>query len=326
MATAEWQQFDPTELFPQAIQDLFDEDTLDLIDTLKAALDVMRAVIDTASTFVAGFVDTHKALVEALQDAIWSVVQQLFETGFYATFHIPPSPIPVMTPAEWTADVADSLTDVSDTARPILVDPSAFVGVVAVCATTTTYQDLIEQFRAMFDMFKKKIAEAAQVGRWPSREDPWTVIEGVGRAPDWTSIKLGEIVPPIGDLARKVHAFGETLTSAASGGDIYNNFVSLLFQKAETLSGFADSITTLLTDIQSMLDWEGAFVLQIYGQGDAAWVQNIIRNARGDLYEVANANYTAGAVFLATGGTTDQIDMLMDLFGLAKETTEFTNG
>jgi len=327
MTTIEWKQFDPTLLFPSSIQDALDSSgVIDLANTLGTALDAMSYAIDVASTFIGGFTDIHGALIQSVQDALWAVVQQLLETGIYSTFHMPRSQIATLPPLQFTYDLAMSLDDTFDPNRPILVDPSAYVGAIVICGTTNNYRDLIYQYRSMFETFKKKIADATQIGRWLTREDPWETHVGVGMAPNWSSIKLGEVVPPIGDLAREILSFSDTLTSAMAGQDIYESFAGILSEKADQLREFSEGILAILASIQSMLDWEGAFVLQVYGQGDAAWLQNILTTARGDLYEVENANFTAGAMFLATGGTTAPVDLLMDLFGLPKELMELVSG
>lgn len=318
---AEWEEFDPSALFPDELADLLAV-TEPLASVLGTALDIMADVVDVAALFVQGFSDAQAAAIAAVQDAINSVVQQLTQTGIYYLVHMAPSYSGILTPAGWTSQVASSLTDYSDPARPILVDPGAYVGAVAVCVVASTYKGMLSDYRGMFDTFGKRIVDAAQIERWPERDDPWQVTGGVGQAPDWGSKKLGDIIPPIGEIAKKMLAFSDSITGAIGGNAIYSAFADQLRDKAALLIGFANTVSALLSSIENMLNWEGAYVLPIYGQGDATWLQSILTDSRGGPWNVSGARYTAGVMFLATGGTSTQVDLLFDLFGLPKEITE----
>lgn len=315
---AEWTEFDASKLFPQELADLLSV-TDPLVSVLSSALDIMADVVDVAALFVQGFTDPQAAAIAAVQDAINAVVQQLTQTGVYYCLHMAPSYSGKLYPIQWVTQIARSLDDFSDENRPILVDENAYVGAVAVAVTASTYQGLFQDYRAMFDMFGKRVATATQISRWKNRNDPWTIQAGVGQAPDWNSKKLGDIVPPVGELAKKFLAFSDSVSSAIGGSQIYDAFADQLRSKAALLSSFADDVNSILTSIEALLQLEGAYVLPIYGQGDASWVQSILLNSTGGPLDDSQAQYTAGVVFLTTGGTTDQVDLLFDLFGLPKE-------
>lgn len=316
----EWEDFDASALYPDELESLLSV-TAPLADTLGAALSVMADVVDVASLFVQGFSDAQAEAIKSVQDAINATVQQLTQTGVYYTVHMPPSRSGVMTPASWINQVSESFSDYSDENRPILVDPEAYVGAIAVMVTASTYRGLLQEYRSMFDTFEKKIADASQISRWPNRDDPWVVTSSVGRAPDWGSKKLGDIVPPVNVIAKKILSFSSAITGAASGSTIYSAFAEQLRSKSETLTAFSEEITGLLGSIDELLNWDGAYILPIYGQGDSEWVKSSLVSSTGGPRDLEDSNYTAGVMFLSTGGTTAEIDLLFDLFGMPKEVT-----
>jgi hypothetical protein len=232
-----------------------------------------------------------------------------------------PSYSGTLTPNGWISQVGRSLDDFSDEQRPILVDPSAYVSAVVICVTASTYKSLLSDYRSLFDMFGKRVATAAQINRWPNREDPWTTRAGVGQAPNWNSKKLGDIVPPVGELAKAMLSFSDQVSGTVTGSDIYQTFANQLRSKATALEAYSNTVTSVLDTLGSLLQLEGAYLLPIYGQGDSSWVQSVLDGSSGGPLEDSTATYTAGMVFLATGGTSAQVDLLFDLFGLAKEVT-----
>ena len=324
MAVPKWQTFSPSDLYPQEVVDLLTE-LEDVANTLGTALTVLTKAVQVLGDLVSEVTDVYQAVVESIQAAIDSVVQQLTQTGIYSLFYMPTSRVAKLPPASWVSGIATSLDDYSDTERPVLVDPSAYVSMIVVCVTSSTYSDLLSDYRSFFDMLKRNIASALQVSRWQD-ESSFRYVDGVGKEPNWKSIRVGDVIPAIGDLGRIIDAFGRTITTAIAPSNVYSQFADLLGDKAAYLLGIAQVIEDTLEELNALLNIEGAFVLQIYGQGDAEWLQNNLLNARGGPFDVENAEFTAGAAFLATGGTTAQVELLTQLFGLTAETTEFSDG
>ncbi len=133
---AEWNQFDPSVLFPDGIDTVLSA-AEPLVAALGSSLNLLADVVEVASVFVGGMVDPQQALIDAVNEAIDAVVQILISTGTYWTFHMPPSFMAKLTPSVWCSDVARSLQDYSDPKRPILPTP-AFVGGVALVAVSDT--------------------------------------------------------------------------------------------------------------------------------------------------------------------------------------------
>ncbi len=314
---AEWIKFDPSLLYPDGVQDILDAAD-PLVTAFSAALDVMSAVVDVAGLFVQGMSDAQTALIQAVHDVIDAVVVQVLETGVFWTFHMPPSFSGLLSPQSWVNDVALSLGDYSDPNRPIL-PVKTFIGCICVAAAGPTYRGLLSDYRAMFDLFGKKIADAEQIDRWPERDDPWRVTPGVGRAPNWGSKRVSDIVPAMGVLAKKLIAFKDVVALSVEGNDAYSLFAQQLSDKSALLQGWASEIVAFLDLISALVNFEGAYVLPIYGEHDQDSLSAALSGSTGGLMDLEDAEYTSGASFLAVGAAS--ADVLFDLFGLPKELT-----
>lgn len=307
---AEWVEFDPSVIMPDGIDDILSA-AQSLTDALGTALDLMATVVDVASNFVGTFADIQAALIEAVYLAIDAVTQNLTETGIYATFHAPVSLTQRMSPSSWLYQVGNSVRDFTDSRRPVLPTPQ-FIGGVCVVCVSDTYRGLLDSYRGLFDMFKKFIASVEQLARWPQPDNPWEPKSGVGRAPDWKSLKLGDIVPPIGDLANKLQSFKDIIASMDNPKDMYKDFAELLSTKAELLKGWADQILSYLEILGKILGWQGAYALPIRGEFNEDTLLQELVSSTGGPRDIVGADYTAGAMFIGIGGAGTA---LLEMFG-----------
>lgn len=317
---AEWQQFDPTDLYPQEVENAINTFG-PVVDALSTALGALGTIVDTVALFAQGMGNINEALITAAQDLITSIFQQLTQTGVFWLFHMSPSVSYTLTPQQWLSQVSNSLYDRMDERRPVLVDENAYVGAVVVMATSENLKELLTDFYNMMELFQNSIASLSQIQSWKDPGEEFEVVSGVGRAPNWDSKKVVDIIPGLGEIAEKMLGFANSIAGPDSASDIYSGFASALSAKASYLTNFVASIQTILDTISLILNFEGAFVLPIYGQGDADWVSSQLQNSTGGPLDVDDANYSIGAIFLATGGTTEPADTLFDLFGLPKEVT-----
>ena len=320
-----WQQFDPTDLYPSEVATAIDSFD-DVVNALSTALGALGTVIDVISTFAQGVSDINEALIKAAQDLIVSIFQQMTQTGVYWLFHMSPSFSYRMTPQQWVSQVAASLYDRMDERRPAIVDgsdwdASIYVGGVAILATSENLKDLLTDYYQLMELFQNALASLTQIQSW---KDPYAALEvvpGIGRAPNWNSKKVVDIIPGLSEIAEKMLGFANTIAGPNPASDIYSGFVDALAAKAAYLTNFVTSIQNILNAISVILNFEGAFVLPIYGQGDLDWLSSQLTNSTGGPLDVDGANYSIGAMFLALGGTSQPADTLFDLFGLAKEVT-----
>lgn len=314
--TAKWIQFDPSALFPDELKAV----AVVCQNTANTLAPLVRFLADAtklAATFAQNFLDPQAGIIKATQDLIYAAVQQLISTGVYWTFHIPGSFTMRLTPSRWLSELAVSFDDRMDPERPIM-PTKGFVGALVICGTTESYPQLIENFRALFELFNKFVAPVEQTDNWQDPGNPWDVIPGVGQAPNWGNKTLGELVPPINDLAQTLLGFAAQITAASSS--LLSEYADFLDLKADELEKIAAKLDEIVKQLEGFLDFKGAWLLPIYGEFDSDDIQNILTNSEGGPLDEPGNNYTGGCMFLATGGTS--ADALFDLFGIFKEETQ----
>jgi hypothetical protein len=316
---ATWIQFDPSELYPDELASVA-EVCQSTAETLAIGVRFLADATRVAAVFAQSFTDLNKALIESTQALIDAAVQQL-QSGIYWTFHIPGSFTQKLTPTRWLSELAYSFDDRMDPERPIL-PTKQFVGALVLCGTTESYPLLIENFRALFDLFNKFIATEEQTQHWQDPGSPWDVIPGIGQAPNWGNMILSDLVPPIGDLVRTLLGFRDQISAASS--NLLDEYATFLDLKADQLEDISNKLDEILQQLENFLNFEGAWLLPIYGEFDTDDIQLILTNSIGGPLDVEGANYTGGCMFLAAGGLDPQTaaDNLFDLFGVPKETTE----
>jgi len=319
--TAAWIEFNPADIFPTGMVEVI-EQVGTTVDALVPAIEFLESVARTAALFSQDLIDAQEAVITAMQETIYQITQQLTQTGIFWTFHMPVSLAATLPPEQWINDMAYSFDDRMDPERPILPTP-AFVGAIAVACTVENYEDLFNLFRGLFDLFKRLIASEDQVARWFNDDNPFEVIPGVGKAPNWGNMTLVDLIPPIADLTQLLLSFADAISAARTG--LLTQFADFLAQKAALLQQIADQITAILDTLQALLDIEGAWLLPIYGEFDMEQIQNLLRSSEGGPLDSVGAEFTAGLMFLATGGTSSPVaaDALFDLFGVAKNVTEY---
>lgn len=317
---SEWQKFDPSKLIPEDMKSLA-ADISDTTEKLAIAMDVLSDVVRVASNFSSNMVDVNAVIIKAAQDLINSIFQQLTQTGIYWLAHMSPSVSYTLPPAQWLAEVATSLDDRLDERAPILEDEHAFVGAVVIAATSTNLKDLFDAYEGMFNLLGIALANFGSLGNIPRFGEAFTITPGVGRAPNWHSKKVADIVPGMSDLAETMLGFVNMLAGPPSSGGILEAFADSLNDKAQRFLALGTTLKAVLDTMALILNFDGAFILPIYGQGDKEWLQGQIMNSSGGPLDEKDANYTAGGVFLATAGSTAPRDVLFNLFGLSTEET-----
>lgn len=311
---AEWQQFDPSKLYPTEIKSLLD--SFDKVVTpLSIALEAMADVVGIAAEFVVGMQDANAEAIELLYDQINLVIQQLTQTGVYHLFYHSPSFAHRLPPSTWLSDVANSLNDRMDDRRPILVDPDAYVGAVVVLSCSTTLSGLMTQYNNMYAAFKGTCASLLQIGNWPTPGSPFVVTPGVGQYPNWSSKRLQDVIPGLGDVVEKLYAFMSAIAPAPVSSGLYTAFAELLADKAALLNLVVTKILEVLNIIEIVLNFQGAYILPIYGTGDAAWFRRELLTSTGGPRDLGpEYEYSVGTVFLTTGGT--NAATLLSMFGV----------
>jgi hypothetical protein len=311
--TAEWREFDSAALFPQELADLMGV-VASTADVVATAAETLATAAELAAVFAQDFADAQAAIVQALREQVYQVIQQLNSTDVYLTFHLPVSITHRLPPGQWLSDVALSFDDYMDANRPMMPTP-AFVSVIALVSTAGDYGLLLSKLKYLWALLKKFISPDFQRSRWPLPKDPFKVIPGVGAAPNWSRTNLKNVIPPIGKITDKLEAFVKILNTAERG--VLQTFADFLKDKAKILRDFSNTLQSLLDDLLSILDMPSMHMLTIYGEYTGDELKRLIQGTSGGPASDPDAAYTGGIVFLATGGTSSptSADALMSLFG-----------
>jgi len=311
---AEWYQFDPLDLLPSYITDVLDQfETVN--DILATGLEGLKTAIEILKLFIQGINDLNAAVIEAARQLVTSIVQQLTQTGVYALFHVSPSVSYTLTPRQWLSHVSTSLYDRMDGRRPILVDPYAFVGATVIMATSENLRDLLNDFYNLMELLKNVLGSLGQYGNWKEFGTEFDVIPGVGKEPNWKSVKISDIIPYLNVICEKLISYANAILGPSDGPGIYDKYIEQLTEKIDYLVNFIKSIEDIVNLIAVILNFEGAFILPIFGQGDADWLSNELITSTGGPMDLPDANYTVGGIFLVTGGTTGPMETLFQVMG-----------
>lgn len=312
---AEWQQFDPTDLLPTYITDALDEIT-QANDFIEAGLRGLETAIEILKIFIQGISDLNQIYVDAARALITSIIQQLTQTGVYSIFHVTPSVSKILTPRQWLSQVGSSLYDRMDERRPILVDPYAYVGATVIMGTSENLRDLFDKFYNLMDMLKNLLGKLGQSANWNDIGSEFEVVPGVGKIPNWRSVKIVDIIPYLDVIVEKLISYANSILGPSDASSIYDEYLQQINEKIDYIVGFAKSIEDIVNLISVILNFEGAFILPIFGQGDAAWLINEMTTSVGGPMDVQDANYTVGGMFLVTGGTTAPMETFFQVMGM----------
>jgi hypothetical protein len=299
-------------------------------DTLSGILEILKAAINVAANFLIGIEDVFTVIYETLYDLIMDTIQQLTQTGIYNIVHYTPSLSMELTPVQWCSQVGNSLFDIMDSERPILVDPEAFVCSVALVTTSDSIKELYaswNQLCSMLGMFTGALF--GQHENWRSPGDALVVSAGVGQFPNWKSLRLSDIFPGMNQAADYLMGLLDTLKPTSQKSDILARFAAFLDQKIYVLQMYGQKILAVIGLISAILNIEGVYTLVIEGQGDASWVRERLNTATGGPHdygkydssgnllpeaEQRSAEYTLGALFLITGGSLSAVSVLSSFF------------
>jgi hypothetical protein len=121
----------------------------------------------------------------------------------------------------------------------------------------------------------------------------------------------------MGELASNLLKFGNQITGRASDFTVYSLMGDMLKSKGAMLSAICSTIETILNMLDAMSNFSGAYVLPISGHGNKQWFQDQLINSSGGPFDADPVpTYTGGALFMAYGPTTTEIELLFDLFGM----------
>jgi len=168
---------------------------------------------------------------------------------------------------EFITTVVDSLADTADSERPQFSASSNVVALVFLAGAP--------DLKTLYNNFAKALGELTDLGelkelKWtadPTAETEPEIFQdsalsrAVGKEPDWHSMTLQELFPPVGEA---LQALEEAIDGLFPGQDLHQ-FVSALAtamkQKAEDLQEVADRLKNLADALENFFDITGVWIL-----------------------------------------------------------------
>jgi hypothetical protein len=238
--------------------------------TLAGVLDVLAGLLETLAALVSMATDPLNAALSALIALIQELVDSLvslLNSGIY--FYLDKGPYFVAGQPDglegfltrWEA----SFDDVGDRYRP------QFEGGIGIGDTISAMfflvgGDDIGELRpalsALGKLFNVPALELVETEE-PILDYPASIEQGLSTPPDWSSVTLGDVLPPIEKLGQMLQRVVGMLAVGESYGKMLEDLAQLISDKAAALGLVADEIQAVVDDINSLIAAEGLYVLHV---------------------------------------------------------------
>lgn len=309
-----WQQYPLSALGPEAVADAVS--ALDgASGQVAGALETAATAVETLATLVVDVADPLDAVIQQLVQTLRNAVGDVLNTGVY--FYWDVEGWPFGNPqglGSWSARWARSFDDPGDENRPVF-SPDSQVGALLLVGGADSLGDLMELLKTIGELFgikpfvdAWKRFEAGLAGRDPLED----LLRGVPLAPDWSSVELGEVVPPLNRVARTVNEAIDALARAGGAATLLRDLAAALREKAEALRALSARLQDLIEQLERILEYAGLYALPIESAAGVDGVRAAMLAATNPPLFRADA-YIAGVCLLA--GRAD-FTALMELFGL----------
>ncbi len=238
-------------------------------DKLSDFLDGLADILGTLADMVSAMADATQAAMQALIAAIQELINQihnLLQTGVY--FYLDKGPL-------FTGETPDGLSgflsrwkasfdDLGDGDRPQLVGSASISAMLFVVGA-----DDLPEFTRLLGLLAALFGLPAL--SWETDEYdldiPTRIENGMSTPPDWESLRLGEVCPPFAQLAEQLTQALGMLSVTDDYAGMLNALSETIEQKSTLLSSIAGEIRALVTDITTLIESAGLYVLRIDGNG-----------------------------------------------------------
>lgn len=308
-----WQTYTLADLFPAPIADAV-EVLGDVSGQVGTAAEATAIAVEAISALIVDVADPLDAVVGQLVTTLRNAVGDTLKTGGYFYWDVEGWPIGAPQGlTSWLARWERSFDDPGDTNRPIF-SADAEVGALLLIGGADSLGDLMGLLQLLGELFGIK----PFVDAWKrfvaglTAADPLDdLVRGVPLAPDWYSVELGEVVPPLGRIAALVNEAIDGLERAGGASDLLRDLAAALREKAERLRALSARLQALIDQIAAILAAGGLYVLPIES---AAGVDGVRADAHAAVPPPLRADaYIAGVCLLA--GRAD-FAAVKGLFGL----------
>ncbi|KAB2910284.1 MAG: hypothetical protein F9K40_02955 [Kofleriaceae bacterium] len=310
------------------------------IKVIIALLNLVKALLEALAAILVGLLDPFKALIEAAIALLADIINDLLNTGAYMYLDAPgitPTEVtlaetgivldpvadwtagtkleaPPATPdafSRWGARFAASFDDPGDPARPVVTEgaPIQAVFIVMAAPSLDALRQLLYLIGKLLNIDQFKVAfEKYQAGNPDPRKTRAQEMKGV--APDWKSVKLVDLIPPLKALEPLPEKLRGLLTAVDNIAGLIRNLAAAIMDKAQVLGKLAEALQAIL-DLLAALKSSGMYILPVATKRGVAGLKQAFVTAA----DRPPGGYIGGVCFMASGPNLAKAAMLWELLG-----------
>lgn len=233
----------------------------------------------------------------------------------------------------WMNGILNAFTDREDSQRP-RIGPEGQIGgflFVAGAADLPSLLPIIQNYNRLLrtddlrelvegvqNLAREDLGDFSRFGSLaPFRFTQRYALGSHGRAPDFQSIKVSDVIPIYGEFHNLLDYFMSLLTCIDQIGDQVANFVDALERRVRLLSQIVEQIGQVLENLAQLIGIPGVSILQVdVEDGGVTGLRQRIANAKERPFFPPGSLLFGGGFFTANAPV---IDLLKKLFGLEGE-------
>jgi hypothetical protein len=310
------------------------------LDVIKALLQVVAGLLSVLSAILIGLLDPFRAIILAAYQLLKDLLEDLLNAGGYLYYDAPgitsreaslaelglavepaktfthgrtggPPPPPAPDAyAKWGERFVQSFDDPGDRSRPVLSDGASVMGVFIVAAAPSP-----EALRQMLYLIGKLFNLQAFLEGWErfragSPDPDLTRARTDSVAPDWESVRLKDLFPPLAHLLAVPEALRALLLGVDSTVALLKDMARAIQDKVQVLIDMASAIQAVI-DLLDALKASGLHVLPVMStQGVAGLKEAFVKASNRP-----PGGYIGGICLLAAGPGMADATVLWNLLG-----------
>jgi hypothetical protein len=325
-----WAELDLASLIPPEVLDAISQ-TGTLAETLKTLSDAVTAVLDVLAGIIVGSVDLMAAALQALISALDALIEFFVATSVGITWLIPYEYKTAPTCAEFLRTISASFDDTNDIYRPISNSPDTHYLMWFGIASGPTIADVQSKINALMALLKQPIltpeTDGFFINDYLGEPPVWPPINNtdVSRAPDWSSIKLGEF-GPFAAVVNGLLSIRSILVMPANEVEQLRARIALIQKRVADILMIVDEIIAVQKLVEDFTNAATNLVsLVIYGQGNSTQQKVAILEAINEPnypYKYAgNFEKCGGIVLHFQSANSGAIEVLKKLFNVKEVIT-----
>jgi len=252
------------------------EATSQAAGAMGAALEALASLVDALSELVSAFVDPLQAALASLIAAIQGLIddiQALLNAG--VCFYLDKGPYFTGGQQDgldgFLSRWAASFEDVGDSARPQFSadTPVSAVLVVVGAETLEQFRDVLRPLASLFGIPSLVLPETQE----PAPDHAAAQEQSLSTPPDWSSVQLGEVLPPIGALTDALQFAIGAIQVPENYAQMLQGLASIIADKAAALNELSATIQQAAYDLNAIIQSEGLYILYIEGTSIPALIE-----------------------------------------------------